>query len=299
MKLRELVEELLKFLSGVRDYSEATLTAYREDYGKLMYFLGEDAEVEKITVSDLRFCVGSLSSQKRAVASINRFIASTRTLFAYARKYLNIKNGAALELKTMKLSQHIPAFMTAAEVDELCAMPENKNILWAARDKALFEMLYSSGCRISEMASLRLGDFSEGFKRAVITGKGRKERIVFFESDARAALGAYLAERLALLRRLGLDKREKAVFVNRRGTALTARGMRWILDRYSGIEGTNHHINPHAFRHTFATQMLNNGADVRVVQELLGHSSISTTQRYTHITTQHLIDVYKQAHPHG
>ncbi len=131
-----------------------------------------------------------------------------------------------------------------------------------------------------------------------VKGKGKKDRIVYFEADALKALSEYLPERKALLARLKVPG-QKALFVNEKGGPLTTRGIRWIVERYSGAEGTNRHVSPHAFRHTFATAMLSGGADVRVVQEMLGHSSISTTQRYTHVTTQQLIDIYRQAHPHG
>lgn len=304
MTLEEIVQEVLDYLFSVRGYSENTIMAYSEDYEKLKEFLGAETEIRKVTLQDLRFCVGSLSAQKKAVASINRFIASCKTLFAYCRKVQYVLINPALELKSLKMPKHLPPFMTTMEVKELCEIPQKKDLLWAARDKAIFEMLYSSGCRVAELASLKLGDFSDGFSRAVVTGKGKKDRYVFFEDEARRALKAYLSERSALLLRLKKceDKKSRAhnvLFINQSGGALTTRGIRWILERYSGMEGTNRHISPHAFRHTFATAMLGNGADVRMVQEMLGHSSISTTQRYTHITTQQLIDVYKNAHPHG
>lgn len=304
MTLEQIAQEVLVYLSSVRGYSENTITAYSEDYEKLKEFLGAETEIQKITLRDLRFCVGNLSAQKKAVTSINRFIASCKTLFAYCRKFQYVSLNPVLELKSLKTPKHLPPFMTIAEVDALCAVPQKKNLLWAARDKAIFEMLYSSGCRVAELASLKIGDFSDGFSRAVVTGKGKKDRYVFFEDEARLALKDYLSERSALLLRLkkSEDKTscaQNALFINQCGSALTTRGIRWIVERYSGVEGTKRHISPHAFRHTFATAMLGNGADVRVVQEMLGHSSISTTQRYTHITTQQLIDVYRNAFPHA
>lgn len=304
MTLEQIVQEVLVYLSSVRGYSENTITAYSEDYEKLKDFIGAESEIQEVTLRDLRFCVGSLSAQKKAVASINRFIASCKTLFAYCRKFQYVSINPALELKSLKMPKHLPPFMTIAEVDALCAVPQKKDLLWAARDKAIFEMLYSSGCRVAELASLKIGDFSDGFSRAVVTGKGKKDRYVFFEDEALCALKEYLSERSALLLRLKksedkMSRAQNALFVNQNGNALTTRGIRWIVERYSGVEGTKRHISPHAFRHTFATAMLGNGADVRVVQEMLGHSSISTTQRYTHITTQQLIDVYRTAHPHA
>lgn len=298
MTVKDSCEEFSLYLSTVRGMTENTVKAYGEDYKKFCEFVGEDAQIDKVTLQDLRFCVGSLSAQKYSVASINRFIASVRALFAYSQKFGRLKVNPALQIKSLKSPKHLPNFMTGTEVDALCSAPEKKDLLWASRDKAIFEMLYSSGCRVAELASLKLGDFAGGGKSAVVKGKGKKDRIVYFEADALAALKDYLPERKALLARLKVPG-QKALFVNEKGGPLTTRGIRWIVERYSGPEGTNRHVSPHAFRHTFATAMLSGGADVRVVQEMLGHSSISTTQRYTHVTTQQLIEIYKKAHPHG
>ena len=165
----------------------------------------------------------------------------------------------------------------------------------------LFEVFYSSGCRVSEIAGLTLEDFSPDYTSALVRGKGGKDRRVFLAQNAVAALKEYLPERQERLLRHGGTVRGScsALFLNNHGGSLTTRGIRYILSRYSGVEGTNNPVSPHAFRHTFATAMLANGADVRVVQEMLGHSSISTTQRYTHITTAQLVKTYNQAHPHG
>lgn len=298
MTVKDSCEEFLLYLATVKGMTENTVQSYGEDYKKLNEFLGPDTEIDKVSLQDLRFCVGSLSAQKFSVATINRFIASLRALFSYSQKFCRLKVNPALEIKTLKAPKHLPNFMTGTEVDALCDAPQKNELLWASRDKAIFEMLYSSGCRVAELASLKLGDFSAGGKSAVVKGKGKKDRIVYFEDDALAALKDYLAERKALLLRLKLPG-QKALFVNKKGGQLSTRGIRWIVSRYSGPEGTNRHVSPHAFRHTFATSMLSSGADVRVVQEMLGHSSISTTQRYTHVTTQQLIDTYRQAHPHG
>ena len=298
MTVKDSCDEFLVYLSSVRGMTDNTITAYSEDYKKLNDFLGEEREIDKVSLQDLRFCVGSLSAQKFSVASINRFIASVRALFFYSQKFGRLQVNPALQLKSLKAPKHLPNFMTPSEVDALCEQPQKKELLWASRDKAIFEMLYSSGCRVAELASLKLGDFSSGGKSAVVKGKGKKDRIVYFEADALKALLEYLPERKALLARLKLPG-QKALFVNEKGGELTTRGLRWIVNRYSGVEGTKRHVSPHAFRHTFATAMLSGGADVRVVQEMLGHASISTTQRYTHVTTQQLIDIYKRAHPHG
>lgn len=297
--LSEVTDEFLLYLDTIKGFSANTILAYKNELSKLQEFLGANRLLININLEDLRYCVGELSKQNKSSASINQFIAALRTLFAYSRKFQYIKNNPALELKTVKMSKHMPVFMTGNEVDKLCAEPEKNEILWANRDKAIFEMLYSSGCRVSELASLCIKDLTADFSSAIVTGKGKKDRRVYFESDAVESLKKYLEDRKKRFLEKGKKDDVLNVFINQQGTALTTKGISWILARYSGVEGINRHVSPHAFRHTFATSMLSSGADVRVVQEMLGHSSISTTQRYTHITTEQLIDIYNKAHPHG
>ena len=298
MTVSEATEEYLSYIESVRTLSANTVTACRNDLAqfKEMPFIGPEKKMGSIELEDLKQCVGFLSKKKRSAASINRFISSVRSLFAYCRKFGHLRVNVALELKTVKKPKQLPRFMTGAEVDRLCMEPEVNELLWEKRDKALFEMLYSSGCRVSEIASLTLDDFNGDFSSAIVTGKGSKDRRVYFEDDAQKALKSYLEDRKS---RFGDRDTERHIFVNQRGGALTTGGIRMIITRYSGSEGTKHHVSPHAFRHTFATAMITNGADVRLVQELLGHSSISTTQRYTHISTEKMIEMYNKAHPHA
>lgn len=297
MILNALCDEFLLYLSAVRGLSQNTVEGYKNDLLEFQNFLTPSIDVKSITKENILLCIGQLSKQKKSSATVNRFISAVRSLFSYALKFNYVDVNPALEVKTVKLPKKIPNFMTSAEVDELCSEPVKKELLWQKRDRCLFEFLYSSGCRVSEIAGLKVSDFMDNYHCAIVTGKGNKQRRVFFEDDARIALAQYLSDRQNVLRNVKKDT--PYLFINQKGTELTTGGIRYILSRYSGVEGTNHHINPHAFRHTFATQMLSNGADVRLVQEMLGHSSISTTQRYTHITTEKLIEVYKNAHPHG
>ena len=299
MTLQELIDEFLIYISGVRDLSENTVLGYKNDLDHLMQFLTPELDILSITKENLKLCIGQLSKNHSSNASINRFIAAVRSLFAYAYKFGYLKENPALELKTVKLPKKVPRFMTSAEVETLCNQPEKNELLWASRDHALFEMLYSSGCRVSEITELCLNDFLNGYDRAVVTGKGDKQRIVYFSDEAKAALKVYLADRKKVLQENGTLGTTDRIFISQKGQPLSVRGVRYIISRYSGAEGTNHHVNPHAFRHTFATTMIGNGADVRLVQEMLGHSSISTTQRYTHVTTEKLIEIYNKAHPHG
>lgn len=298
-KLSEVADEFLIYIESVRTLSQNSVIAYKNDLAHLMDVLGEDAFIENVSTEDLRFCVAKLSGENKASSSINRFIAAVRTFFAYCKKLGYIEVNPALELKTVRLPKHIPTFLTAREVDFLCALPEAHELLWETRDKALFEMMYSSGCRVSEIVSLKIKDFGSDFSSVIVTGKGKKDRKVYFGKEAQEALEIYLADRKKRFASEKLQDNSPYVFVNQKGGALTTGGVRYILSKYTGLQGINRHVSPHALRHTFATAMLANGADVRVVQEMLGHSSISTTQRYTHITTEKLIDIYNKAHPHS
>ncbi len=300
--LTDAIEEFLSYQQGVRCLSANTLAGYSNDLGKLVAFLDGQRPLDSVTKEDLRYCMGELTMQGSAASSVNRFLAAVRSLFAYCRRFGYIKINPASEIHTVKQPKQLPKFMTASEVQELCAAPEKTSLLWEARDKALFQMFYSSGCRVAEMAGLALEDFSQDLTSAIVRGKGGKERRVFFTNAACTALKEYLPQRQQKLLRSGKENSSQPVrslFLNNQGGPLTTRGMRYILSRYSGVEGTNNPVSPHAFRHTFATALLSNGADVRMVQEMLGHSSISTTQRYTHITTAQLVKTYNQAHPHG
>ena len=298
MTVSEAISEYLSYIESVRALSANTVLACGNDLEQfaMMPFIGAEKDISLVELEDLRQCVGILSKKKRSAASINRFISSVRSLFSYCRKFGHLKTNVAFEFRTVKNPKKLPRFMTGAEIDRLCREPETNELLWEKRDRALFEMLYSSGCRVSEIASLDLDDMSGDFSSAIVTGKGRKDRRVYFESDARLALREYLEDRK---KRFGDNDKERRVFVNQRGGPLTSGGIRMIVSRYSGSEGTKRHVSPHAFRHTFATAMIANGADVRMVQEFLGHSSISTTQRYTHISTERMIEMYNKAHPHG
>lgn len=299
MILSELVEEFLLYLGAVRGLSENTVLGYKNDLKELQKFLAPTLDIQTITKENLLLSIGQLSKEKKAAASVNRFIAAVRTMFSYALKFGYIKKNPALELKTVKLPKRVPNFMTQPEVNQLCEQPVNNELLWEKRDHALFTMMYSSGCRISEITNLKLDDFMDNYHSAIVTGKGNKQRKVFFAQEARNALSLYLQDRKKVLESHNISEPTRQVFINQKGHPLSVGGVRFIISKYSGAEGTNHHINPHAFRHTFATTMIGNGADVRLVQEMLGHSSISTTQRYTHITTEKLIDIYNKAHPHS
>lgn len=206
-----------------------------------------------------------------------------------------VDKNMATQLKTIKGTRKLVTFLTQTQLDILCIQPLKKEILWQSRDSALLEFFYSTGCRISEVANARLSQFCNNGKTLLVKGKGSKDRYVFLGNDAKKAIDAYLIDRNARFPECNDD----SVFLNQRGVPLTIGGIRYILDRYTGSEGTGFHVKPHTLRHTFATAVLNEGADIRFVQELLGHACISTTQRYTHVTTADKIKAYNSAFPHA
>ena len=299
MTLKEVCDEFLLYIGSVRGLSENTVLGYGKDLEKFQNFLTPELDIKSVTKENILLSIGQLSRENASAATVNRFVSAVRNLFKYSKKIGYIEKNPAEEVKNVKNPQVVTAFMTPREVEALCSQPERNELLWTSRDVAIFRMLYSSGCRISELTNIKLSDFRKGGRCAVITGKGNKQRIVYFDENSRKALAVYLTDRARVLKENGRDSGQDRLFINQKGLPITTGGMRYILTRYSGVEGTNHHINPHAFRHTFATTLLNNGADVRMVQELLGHASINTTQRYTHVTTERLKEVYKLAHPHS
>ncbi len=302
--LKEAADEFLLYLSSVRALSQNTVTAYTEDFKHLFDCLGQERELYNVSTEDLRFCIASLSKKKFSSASINRFIAAIRGLFAYCKRFKYISKNPALELKTVKIPKHLPSFMTQNEFNHLVesvSVLESPRKLWPARDRALFEMLYSSGCRVAEMASLTFSNISFDYKSAMIRGKGKKDRRVYFEKDAVDSLKKYLEERkLRFPQSLkGCVNEVDSIFINQKGSALSVKGIWYIVSKYASCAENKLSISPHSFRHSFATAMLSNGADIRYVQAMLGHSSLSTTQRYTHLTKEQLKETYRQSHPHS
>ncbi|MDR3172721.1 MAG: tyrosine-type recombinase/integrase, partial [Treponema sp.] len=199
--------------------------------------------------------------------------------------------------RNLKSPKTLPSFLWEPEMARFAVLPETSGILWPARDKALILVMYSAGLRISELVSLSLHKLDSDLGGGRVIGKGDKERFVFFSEEAREALAAYLPERQARIKAGGKNSTDR-VFINRNGRAISIPGVRWIIARYAEHSGLGKHIHPHSLRHSFATHLVNSGCDVRVVQELLGHASLSTTQRYTHVDIERLKKVYAKAHPH-
>ena len=239
----------------------------------------------------LRQYLGELQKKQYSRKTIARRLAALRTYFRFLCREKYCQTNPARVLRTPKLEMRLPKFLYPEEMTTLIDTTGTANIL-GLRDKAILESLYSSGMRVSELVSLNITDieFERGMAR--VMGKGRKERLVPLGSYALSAINAYLDIRDNPLQ----GKQESAIFLNHRGKRITDRGVRLLIHKITQAQGFEN-ISPHTMRHTFATHMLNNGADLRIVQELLGHVSLSTTQIYTHVTKERLKTVYNKAHP--
>jgi integrase/recombinase XerC len=299
-------EEYLSYLAGVRNLSPRSVESYRRDLALFEKILNSNSPLQA-GVSDVRLFVAELGSSGYEPSSVNRVLSAVRGFYRYAVHFSLRSDNPALSVRNLKTPKKLPVFLFPDEAKEFCAAPsaagsEDKPSvsLWPERDTALFTMLYSTGCRVSEIVSLRMTDFSPDFSSAIVTGKGSKERKVFLSKDARKALSDWLAVRSSCLARHQTESASlHALFLSRRGKPLSVRGVQYIVAQYSGGMTGVRHLSPHALRHTFATTLMSRGADIRIVQEMLGHSSISTTQRYTHVTAERIKKLYRRAHPHG
>jgi site-specific recombinase XerD len=234
--------------------------------------------------------MASLHYKKLKKSSISRKLASIRSFFSYLHKEGYVRKNPAKLVSSPKIPKTLPKFLTVDETFSLMEAPKGDSFI-LTRDKAIIELLYSSGLRVSELTLLDIGDLDIKESLIRVKGKGRKERIIPVGSKAMNAIKNYLPEKISL------KKKSPALFLNNRGGRLTQRSIRRILVRYSRIIGLKGSPSPHTLRHTFATHLLHGGADLRTIQELLGHSSLSTTQKYTHVDIAHLAEVYDNAHP--
>lgn len=280
------IEKFIRYLEIEKNYSKHTIVNYRIDLEDFRGFLNV-TPLEKVDYLVLRKYLALLKEKRMGSRSISRKLSSLRSFFKFLVREGYLKINPTVSLFSPKLEKHLPSFLTEEEMSRLIDAAECKDTL-GYRDKAILETFYSTGIRISELVHLSLDDvdFISGIVK--VLGKGRKERIVPIGDKAVTALRAYLEHR---------EAHSEALFLNHRGGRITDRGVRNIVKKYLGIAGTRSGISPHTLRHSFATHLLNRGADLRSVQELLGHVNLSTTQIYTHLTTERLKSVYDKAHP--
>lgn len=297
--MQEVFVDYINYIGGLKNYSRNTISAYEKNLSMFETWLQKnDADIFKLTANDVRVFISELANEKLSPATINQVLSTIRGFYDFAVRFKLAKINPAAQIKNIKLAERLPNFLFADEMNRFCKSPDSENNLWQARDKAIFSCLYSSGCRVSELVNLNLKDLSIDFKSAIVFGKGSKERKVFFADFAVQVLKTYMLERKTLLDTLQNIK-EPALFLNQKGKRLTSRGVEYIISRYVEATGNYKKITPHTFRHSFASMLVTKGLDIRMVQELLGHASISTTQKYTHVTSEQLQNLYHSSHPHG
>lgn len=282
----------LQHLAAERRLSPHTVAAYARDLAELARLSG-GTPLESLNVSDVRGAIMKLRSRARSAASVARMLSSWRGFYRFACRRLGFTRNPCTGLRPPKAARALPEILSPDACTQLLDGNENEgDDALDLRDRAMFELFYSSGLRLSELVSLDLDDVNPGSGEAQVTGKGRKTRIVPVGSQALAALAAWLPLRQALAR-----GNTPALFVSRLGSRLSARSVQLRLDRWAMKAGLGQAVHPHLLRHAFATHVLQSSGDLRAVQEMLGHASISTTQIYTHLDWQHLAKVYDQAHP--
>jgi integrase/recombinase XerC len=297
LPLPKYIEAYLSYLFSVRGMSERTLKAYRNDLAYYSVYCANFGFVPiKAGPPEIRAFLSELSAGEMASASVNRILSSIRGLYRWLALTGMRKDNPSTTLHNLKTSRSLPIFLWEAEMADFAGLPELSGILWPPRDKAIIMVMYSAGLRISEAASLNITDLDQDLAGGRIIGKGNKERQVFFTEEGREALAAWLPYRNSTIT---AEHPTSKLFISQKGSPLSISGLRYIVGKYAERSALPKNVHPHALRHSFATHLVNSGCDVRVVQELLGHVSLSTTQRYTHVNIEGLKRVYSQAHPHG
>lgn len=285
----------IQYIMVERGLSSNTVHAYQTDLVAFSKFL-EERNIQEFSEVDRTLLVlylQNLRIQKRAAATIARNVASLRALFEFLARERYLTSNPAYDLESPKTAKRLPHSLTLEEVEHLLAAPDIHQPL-GLRDKAMLELLYATGLRVSELITLRVFDVNLSASFIQCFGKGAKERIIPLGSLARHAIDTYiLTARTHMLR----DPQESTLFVNHLGDPLTRQGFWKIIKKYANIAGIQSELTPHTLRHSFATHLLEHGADLRAVQEMLGHADISTTQIYTHVTRSRLQDVYHNSHP--
>ena len=320
--MRDHLKDFLAYLSLNRHVSPHTVRAYESDVTQYLAWLAADRQrkISQLTPADLdlesvRAFLADLNRAGKARTSVARKLSGLRTFVKYLRREDVIDHDPAALAVAPRRDQTIPTFLSEPEIARLIETPSTGDPL-GRRDRAILELFYASGLRLSELVAIDLEDLNLSGRMVRVMGKGGKERILPFNQSAASAIRAWMADRARIIgsRETGDGRRKPQasspkprtasrrpqgdpLFVNYRGTRLTGRSVDRMLRRYVAQCSTRLGISPHALRHSFATHLLQRGADLRAIQELLGHSRLSTTQRYTHVNAAQLIDVYRKSHP--
>ncbi len=297
-----LAEEYLEYISGVRRLSNRTLRAYSRDVRLYVEYSQEQEILFPPDRRAIRGFIGFLNRCGLGARSINRVLSALRGWFRYLQKRRVIDTDPLTEIVGLKTKRRLPDFLFMQEIESMLQLEEKG--FAGSRDRFILELLYSTGCRVSEAAGIRMKDLRIPEGRIRVLGKGDKERYVYLGSPARKALREYLSFREELLRRKGKGSSEakkhmEPLLINRNGGGLSDRSIRTVVSEAARRAELGKKITPHTLRHSFATHLMDKGAGIRTVQELLGHSSLRATQVYTHVELDRLRGVHAMAHPHG
>ncbi len=299
--MKEDIASFLNYLRVEKGFSSNTTDAYKNDLSQLVEFIERDARYRSVMPSWQNFgkhglasYMIDLKSRGYAVTTLARKIAATKSFFNFMVAEGQLKENPAEGILSPKIGKSLPDAITVTEVKELISQPAKSHMPEAKRDRAMLELLYASGMRVTEMVSLNIDDVDTANNTVRCFGKGSKERIVPIYPQAAQSVALYLKE---VRPNLVHKENERALFVNQRGDRLTRQGLWQILKGYAKKAGLGERVTPHTLRHSFATHMLTGGADLRAVQEMLGHANISTTQIYTHVSSEHIKRAYNDSHP--
>jgi integrase/recombinase XerC len=300
--MEKLIEQFLEHLRYERNVSAHTLRNYSSDLEQFTHFLAPDRKTELPNVTEIdhltiREWMASLHSDQKKKSSIARKLAALRTFFQFLVREGVLELNPAKLVSTPKLEKKLPNHLSIEEAIRFIESPDVETEL-GKRDRAMLELMYATGVRVAELTTLNVADVDFQNQLIRVTGKRRKQRIVPFGDPAGEAIRNYLGVREKFLFNAPVSKRdEAALFLNYQGTRITTRSVGRMVEKYIRICAGMHNISPHALRHSFATHLLDSGADLRDIQELLGHARLSTTQVYTHVSMEKLIEVYDKAHP--
>ena len=292
-----MLERYLEYLKAVRRLSPHTLCSYRRDLELFRGFLRESGRAEEeLDQAGARAFIGSLTRKGLSSRSINRALSAVRGYYRFKQRYGYGGQNPFKQIRSLRTGKWLPGVLFVGEVEELLSAPAAD--FWSLRDLLIAELLYSTGCRVSELAAIDVKDLDLKSRSIRITGKGGKQRLVFIGRQAAGVLIDYLSRRKSHIP--ADDPRGgMALLLNRRGRRLTVRGIQLIVENLLRVSSIQKPASPHTLRHSFATHLLDRGGDIRAVQELLGHASLSTTQVYTHLGIDRLKKVYERAHPHA
>ncbi len=293
--MKSLVEEFIHYLAVERGLADNTLDSYNRDLKQFLGFLEKEKvkDVQKATRNMVMGYLLFLQKRGRATATVSRHLAALKSFYHFLLKEKYIEKDPTANLESPKLEKKLPRVLAVTEVETLLSQPRGSEPA-GLRDKAMLELLYATGIRVTELIQLDVNHINVDMGYIRCFGKGSKERIVPVGSFARRCVDEYL---LKVRAKLVKTKSEQALFVNQHGRRLTRQGFWKIIKKYAKRAGIAKEITPHTLRHSFATHLLENGADLRSVQEMLGHADITTTQIYTHLTKGRLREVYAKSHP--